>query len=72
MQPVAEIRVVMLANGSIQAAFNGKAMSLAPRDLFNLMLSRAQQDLVPKLMEQEKHAEGVEIPPPGFLAPGRN
>jgi hypothetical protein len=47
--PVASIRIDMLQSGQIMCHYQGPG-----RDVFNMMIARAQQDMVPQLMAAEQ------------------
>jgi hypothetical protein len=69
--PVAVVEIALMSNGNISTNFRSNGTG---RDTFNMMLKRAEQDMLPKFLEAEARArDGVEVAPPGFrLEPGKN
>ena len=61
-QVVAQIQIVMLDNGAISCQFSG-----SNRDMFNMMMARASQDMIPILQEKEK--QKVVLPGPVAMMP---
>lgn len=61
---VAQLTVKMLADGNVSTSYSGPG-----RDALNVMIARVQQDLVPKMIAEEKaKAEKViEVAPSGLV-----
>ena len=59
-QPVAVLQVVMHPNGDIRTTFTGP-----DRNVFNMLLARAEQDMIPLMMKREAEAaQAIEVASP--------
>ena len=61
-QPVAIVQITLDQHGKIGCTYQGPG-----RDVFNMMLARASQDMLPKFLEQEEN-KVVEAPAGILLA----
>ncbi len=61
MEPIAEIRITMTANGQI-----GCQCKTPSRSVFLMMMETAKLDMNDKMQKQEASRAAIEVAPPGM------